>query len=280
MIFNINMFESEKPYAVVLGKGYESILTHKHEFIEITYVESGSAMHKLGSDIVNLKKGDIFVIADDREHSIRPTCEENEFRIINLIFLRNFADFDFKVFNPLIPINVAHNREITDHIELAKNSYETRGKYVDETIKGCIYVIMSKLGELYASDGAKTTKNYKVAYVSSAVDYITENFNKKISLEDVASYVGITSGYLQRIFHKERKTSVIEFLLRYRIEQSCKLLIETEKTIAAISEEVGFSDIKNYHYVFKRVFGITPNIYRQTHRNKFVTAMEERCRIQ
>lgn len=274
MIFNLNMFESEKKYAVVSSKGYESVLIHRHEFVELTYIESGTAVQKIGFETVNLKKGDLFVISDDSEHSIRPTCEENDFRVINIIFLRDFVDFDYSVFNPIIPFNVLHLKEITDLIAMAGAEYENRGAFSDEAVKGCIYIILSRLAKLYVNGAAKVSSNRNVAYVMSAVKFIKDNFNKKICLEDVASHVGLTSGYLQKIFNKERKTSVIEYLLRYRVEQSCKLLIETDKTIAQVSEAIGFSDIKNFHYAFKRVFGMTPNEYRMTHRNKLAYQTE------
>lgn len=44
MIFNIKMFESEKEYAVVKSVGYESVLKHRHEFVELVYVERGTAV--------------------------------------------------------------------------------------------------------------------------------------------------------------------------------------------------------------------------------------------
>lgn len=117
------------------------------------------------------------------------------------------------------------------------------------------------------SDGeTKSMRNLSADYVELAVKFISDNFYKKVSLADVAEYVGLSSGYLQKLFNRERQTSVIEYLLRYRVEQSCKLLIESDKTISEISDVIGFSDIKNFHYAFKRITGITPNEYRRAHK--------------
>ena len=71
MIFNIKMYEPKKSYAVVKSTGYESVLRHSHEFVEMVFVESGSAVQKVNSETVELRRGDMFVIADDSEHSMR-----------------------------------------------------------------------------------------------------------------------------------------------------------------------------------------------------------------
>lgn len=52
MIFNIKMYEPKKSYAVVKSTGYESVLRHSHEFVEMVFVESGSAVQKVNSETV------------------------------------------------------------------------------------------------------------------------------------------------------------------------------------------------------------------------------------
>lgn len=267
MIFNIKMYDPEKSYAVIKSVGYESVLKHSHEFIEMVFVESGSAVQKINDETVKLKAGDLFVIADGSEHSIRPVCEGNDFRLINVIWCRDFIDFDYTMFTPGVPINIAHRSEIIDLIQKVFATYETRGVCSDSIFKGCVYLILGYAGQILSSvGGVKDYRNHKADYVASAVKFIVDNFNKKIALDDVAGHVGLSSGYLQKLFNKERSTSVIEYLLRYRVEQSCKLLIETEETISDICIAIGFSDIKNFHYAFKRVIGMTPNEYRRMHK--------------
>lgn len=264
MIFNIKMYEPKKSYAVVKSTGYESVLRHSHEFVEMVFVESGSAVQKVNSETVELRRGDMFVIADDSEHSMRPTCEENDFKVVNIIWCKDFIEFDYSAFSPLKPVDISSRQEMVSLVYKALAAYEGNEKYCDGIMRGCIYFLLSGLGQM--SDGeTKSMRNHGADYVELAVKFISDNFYKKISLADVAEYVGLSSGYLQKLFNRERRTSVIEYLLRYRVEQSCKLLIESDKTISEISDVIGFSDIKNFHYAFKRITGITPNEYRRTH---------------
>lgn len=268
MIFNLKMFEAERDYAVVRSVGYESILCHSHEFVELVYVESGTAVQKVNGVSTHLREGDIFIIADRGvEHYIRPTCEEKKFRLINIIFHHDFVDFDYSVFRPTECVNVVDNPTVKRMVEMTLYEYEEQGLLIDEWMKGTLYLLLVNLARMYTNGlASKKQKNTKSLYVMQAVKYISENFSKRLMLDDIAEYVGLSPGYLQKIFKKERDTSVIEYLLRYRVEQSCKLLIETEKTISDISDSIGFSDIKNFYYEFKKVIGMTPNKYRQTYR--------------
>lgn len=76
MIFDMKMFSIDRNIIVVKSEGYESILRHSHNFIEITYVVSGRALHNVGDKTVEVKAGDVFVIATGEEHNIRPVCKE------------------------------------------------------------------------------------------------------------------------------------------------------------------------------------------------------------
>ncbi len=277
MIFNLKMFEAERDYAVVRSVGYESILRHSHEFVELVYVVSGTAVQKVNGESSYLQEGDMFVIADRSvEHYIRPTCEEKKFRLINIIFRPDFVAFDYSVFRPIMPLNTLHNPSMKRMVDFALQEYEERGHYVNEMVKGVVYLLLSNLAKMYTSRSeSRTQKNRNAVYMMQAVRYIAENFAEKLKLDDIAKHVGLSPGYLQKIFKKERNTSVIEYLLRYRVEQSCKLLIETEKSISDISDSIGFSDVKNFYYAFKKVIGMTPNEYRQTHRNRVAVVDSE-----
>ena len=103
MLFSMNMFETNLPIAVKRSVGYESVLKHRHAFVELVYIESGTGIQKLDTGkAMTVKKGDIFIIADDTQHSIRPTCEETEFRIINIIFEKAAIDVKYDVFKNIL----------------------------------------------------------------------------------------------------------------------------------------------------------------------------------
>jgi AraC-like DNA-binding protein len=250
--------------------GYESVLMHNHSFVEIVYIESGEGTQKIGNKALKLKKGDVFMIADDSAHSIRPECEENEFSIINIIFEPQLIDVDYTKFCPCVVVNYAEDSEIVENIYRCLAEYETKSGSFELSIKGLIHLILAThLESLEKLTRRKIQKSGgRADYVSETTKFIHGHYKEKLDLESIAAYVGITSRYLQKLFREKRNTSVIEYLLRYRVEQACKLLVETDAPVQKISLEIGFSDIKNFYYRFKKIFGVTPNEYRKIHRGE------------
>lgn len=99
--------------------------------------------------------------------------------------------------------------------------------------------------------------------VHSTIQYIQLNYQKKISLNDIAAYVSVSSSYLCRLFKREVGQSVMGFLTQLRIDKSKELLLSTDRDIVEIAMECGFEDQSYYTKVFKRLSDCTPHQYRK-----------------
>ena len=84
-----------------------------------------------------------------------------------------------------------------------------------------------------------------------------------ISLEKIAEIVGLTPAYFSALYKKEKQTGFLESLTAVRIKKAKDLLQSGNETVAKISSLVGYSDIKYFGKIFKKVTGITPNEFRQ-----------------
>ena len=105
-------------------------------------------------------------------------------------------------------------------------------------------------------------KHVDVIYKS--MDYIKRNYMKKITLEEVASVVYLSSSYFSKIFKDEVKTSFINYLNKVRIEASKKLLLDDKISIVGVSNLVGYEDQSYFSKVFKKLVGISPGKFRET----------------
>lgn len=97
--------------------------------------------------------------------------------------------------------------------------------------------------------------------VRKTVNYIKENYNARISLEEIASRMSITHEYLSRLFTKEMGKSFSDYLKDYRIDKAIKLLANDKMKIYEIADKVGYSDPKYFCKVFKEVTGMSPKEY-------------------
>lgn len=99
-------------------------------------------------------------------------------------------------------------------------------------------------------------------HVNKADQYISANYWKKITLDDVANYLDIDKCYFCSLYKKEKGKSFIQALNELRIEKSKSMLLEEDASIMDIALAVGFSNQNYFNSVFKNITGQTPTQYR------------------
>ncbi|OWZ84079.1 helix-turn-helix domain-containing protein [Natranaerobius trueperi] len=112
----------------------------------------------------------------------------------------------------------------------------------------------------YVSQG-KNQQNSRV--IKRACKYIDYNYNKNISLNDIAEVVCLNPYYISHIFKKEIGISFIEYLTYKRMQKAKYLLLDTNETISEIAIRVGYSDPNYFSRVFKKYFGSPPSNFRK-----------------
>ena len=98
--------------------------------------------------------------------------------------------------------------------------------------------------------------------VNSAINYIRDNYNKNISLSEVAQHIYISPAYLSKIFSSEMQETFTQYLLSYRISRAKELLRSTHDKIYEVALQVGYNDTAHFSKLFKQFTGQTPNQYR------------------
>ncbi|OUO79696.1 DNA-binding response regulator [Blautia sp. An249] len=96
-----------------------------------------------------------------------------------------------------------------------------------------------------------------------AKKYIQENFqNNDISLNVVASQVGISPSYFSTLFRQELGETFIEYLTKLRMDRAKELLMCTNRKTSEIGFSIGYKDSHYFSYIFKKTQGCTPKEYR------------------
>ena len=98
------------------------------------------------------------------------------------------------------------------------------------------------------------------------VRYVTENFDKGMTLDDVASGTGLSKFHFLRRFRDEAGMTPGLFLQRYRIAAAMEQLAATERPVREIAKEVGYTDAAAFSRAFHRVIGTQPRLYRNARR--------------
>ena len=109
--------------------------------------------------------------------------------------------------------------------------------------------------------GARIHKNKQ--RLQAVYKYIVENYHRKITLEEIASYASMNKTAFCLFFKKATNESFVAYLNVFRLQMACTMLTRSSKNISEICYAVGFTDIPYFNRAFKAHFGMTPREYRK-----------------
>ncbi|MFA6174215.1 MAG: DNA-binding transcriptional regulator [Kiritimatiellales bacterium] len=104
--------------------------------------------------------------------------------------------------------------------------------------------------------------NTEDAALAKAVRFIREHVREPVGVEDVAQSCGLSRRVLEKRFRKNLGISIYAEIRRVRVDLFARLLLESTRTVAEISEQLGFEGIEHVSRYFKAQTGMTPREYR------------------
>jgi transcriptional regulator GlxA family with amidase domain len=114
-------------------------------------------------------------------------------------------------------------------------------------------------------------KQHGDTMIQQAQAYIENNIDEKISVEDLSSKFAIGRRNFDRRFIKATGNTPGEYAQRVKIESAKKSLESTRKTVNEVMYEVGYSDVKAFREVFRKITGLSPLEYKNKYNKESVT---------
>lgn len=280
------IFPTEMPFKIFRTTHNFEQAQHYHDYIQIWYVKHGECIHYFNGVPHKLTKGNIFVLPPNVPHSMS-TSDMNNTELIGLEFLESFVNeeiynksdnhlFDFAYIEPFIVsldkikptfhLDGTVAKTIEELLEETLNEYEAREKYFELFIKANLLKILAIITREYDKGIDKEKQNiiekYKQA-MNDALNYMRTNYQNKIYLEEVCRIATMSPTYFSYVFKQITGRTFTEYLNYLRIMKAKELLNSSNKTVSAISYEVGFNDPAYFDRVFKKEVGMSPGKFRK-----------------
>lgn len=131
---------------------------------------------------------------------------------------------------------------------------------------GHLYLFLDYLTQSMRMTAPVQSSRMSDFYIKEAINYIEQNFQNDITIEEIAGVCGINRSYFGRIFKSSIGRSPQEFLMNYRMVKAAELLKLTSLSIAEIGSAVGYENQLHFSRAFKNIYGISPREWRN--RNK------------
>ena len=100
-------------------------------------------------------------------------------------------------------------------------------------------------------------------YIKKSIALMNANVRKNCQIEDIAYKTGLSTEHFIRIFREEMKMTPYQYFIRLNAQEASAVLITTQRSIAQISEDLGFENQFHFSRVFKKCTGLTPSAYRR-----------------
>lgn len=220
------------------------------------YVRSGKGTYCFDGNAFHLTAGDMFMIFPSTVVSYIADAQEPwEYCWVGFNGTearRMLSETAFSESSPVLHVNDG-NRLETYLFNIYRASGNTPS--TDARMAGYLYLLLAELMEVAPAERRSLEMQ---EYLAQALRYIQYNYATDIQVAQMASYVGISRSQLYRAFMDKFEVSPHTFLKRYRINEACMLLRNSNLSISEVANSVGFSDPLYFSRVFKEIKGMTP----------------------
>lgn len=262
------------PISMFCISGTDTVAPHSHEFIEMIYVVSGSAIHKCLLGTKRMTAGDYMFIDFGSVHSFND--KSDDFSVIDCLFTPEYIDETLKNcvhFSDILKnylVNVFPYEEsgiymfedseniVSDRIIFMIKEYENKKRGYVELIRCCLLeiIILSmrniRVQSVQADD--------RIKYI---VKYINENYEREIYLSDLKDRFYCSTSNISILFKKCYGMTYTQYLQRVRILAACRLLRDSKYSVDNVAEMVGYKDTRYFRKIFKQTMFINPTGYRK-----------------
>ncbi len=262
-----------------------SFRNHHHTAFEISYIESGKGIYKVGDREFPISDGDIFLYHTNEPHCITDIDDDAPMQILNIHFEPRF----FWSMYGDVPLNryyqVFFERSRRGDNRLSKDNALNGmlcklmleiGDEWNGMLEGCeemiklklmsILILLQRYEKAPVKELPTPVSGSRLAQIGKSMEYICSHIDEDLTLDSIAEIACMSRTYYCSVFKSLNGITPWEYVNIKRIDSARELLRDSDKLILDIALQCGFNNSANFNRIFKKVTGLTPQHYRATHR--------------
>ena len=254
---------------------------HYHEEFELNFIRNAKGARRIvGDHIEEIDDIELVLLGPNLQHAwFTHKCNSREIKEVTIQFHKDFLDEKFLRRNQLSFIKnmieksscgILFSKETA--LQLAPRILALNQKHGFDSV----LELMSILHDLSASrnirilsDSSFNTSEPAYTYHSRRIEktyeYMNHNFDKAISLTEVAKLANMSEASFSRFFKTRTGITFIDSLTEIRLGHASRLLIDTTQSIAEIAYNCGFNNISNFNRIFKKKKNCTPKEFKESY---------------
>ena len=259
---------------------------HMHDFILLSYVQSGECTQLVDGVEYRTKRGDMLFVGMNQTHQIlldqhviyinillsskfwdeELTCVENFHSICALSIFNEFRNLSEDI-SPVISFSGADIPDIEQILAHMLTEFSKRDIGFRAILKCCTQIIITKMLRAFSN-----ANKYCALAVGDAMEkilgYIDINLGRRLTLYELAQQCSYNPSYFSRIFKECFGMPFSDYLQKRRIHTAMELMRSEGLSVEAVMERVGYSDKKSFYRYFRKITSQTPAEFRRNIANQ------------
>ncbi|OQP62983.1 helix-turn-helix domain-containing protein [Niastella populi] len=252
---------------------------HYHEEFELNFIQNAkNARRVIGDHIEEIDELELVLVGSNLQHAwFTHSCKSNEIREITIQFHKDLFDEKLLRRNQLSFIRTMLEKSLRGILFSKETTQLLAPRIIELNQKqgfDSVLELMSILHDLSISRNMRILSDatfnnteqytYNSRRIEKTLEYMNHNFDKPITLNEVARLANMSDAAFSRFFKQRTGNTFIDSLTEIRLGHASRMLIDTTQSIAEIAYHCGFNNISNFNRIFKKKKSCTPKDFRES----------------
>ncbi len=261
-----------------------------HEEVEVVYLQHGSYKLDINMEPYGTDQECFLFLNSGELHSLRSVSVEFDEQAIvflpSMLLFHNYDSIDESILLPLAQNKLTFPRFLDQTIPFFpafRSCYQQISRIFSKNnetlvtgeqiltdnviaqlqIKAGILQLIGILMEAGLMRQSPGSESQKITAIKTVLSYITEHYQEKLYVQDLASQINMNEQYFCRFFKRSIGKTPIDYINDYRLNKVIRLLETRDAPVTEVCLECGFNNMGNFQRLFKRKTGTTPLQYRK-----------------
>lgn len=248
---------------------------HWHSHLEIIFILNGYMTAFINDKKYVLKKNDMLVISPKELHSTR-CFHKVSYLLLQIPYdylsgaLKQVSLIQFQAYFPSITTS-STQRRLHDCLFTLLSVYRKKEDGYQLYFSSVVYEFLYVLYKYHSKKITRETKekeNRNFERIEETIQYVKANYQREISLREMAELLNVSPEYFCRLFKKQTGQTFLEYLNAVRLIHFYHDLTETDYSITELMERNGITNYKVFIRTFKETYHTTPKKLRQSKRSR------------
>ncbi|TSB47042.1 AraC family transcriptional regulator [Alkalicoccobacillus porphyridii] len=271
------------PFSILynLTKGRkEELPDHSHEWCELIYIHSGKGTFFIDQTFLELEEGDLIFIPPNIIHKSILEAEQTLTSSV-LFFSTTMPSLTtanrmilFQAITQAKEARIYRYKLTTGQQKIVRHQFDeihqektAKNTHWEEHVSVQILMLVIKMSrwmERPVTEQESVPTNLE--WLKNSLDYMDQHLHEPIRLKSLAKEANVSPVYFSKKFKRTIGMTISDFLAKKRLLRARELLIQTDESIQAIAEQLGYQSMPHFYRSFKKATGITPSLYRKEHK--------------